>query len=378
MKNYGRASVSDFLGDRMVYRNLQPVDPAIQPLDAIRKQLSLPPGQIPRKIDPDYARAVVHFLDQARCLDGITRPLQRLFFIGDTRMLDGTAFTNLCLAGGWPGIAFIGSENMQQSPAVEIVPEAADRDLYLSNRWSALSDFDHYCQEQGLPINEQAAVVVDLDKTAIGARGRNAAVIDQARLQAVEQTVAGLLGVAFDATAFRRAYATLNQPEFHAFTADNQDYLAYICLILGSGLHQLDGLVGKVRSGALSGFRHFIEETDRRTAELPIALAEVHHEIYANVQRGDPTPFKPFRRNEYLCTVGRMGSLPDDAPQQLMLAEEILVTHEVLALATTWRQRGALLFGLSDKPDEASLPTDEQARRGLQPIHRTSTHALGN
>ncbi len=217
----------------MIYRNLAPLDPALPALADLRAAVGLPPGAIPRKTDPDYARVVVHMLAAARRQDAPGVPLERLIFVGDTRLLDGTAFVNLCAAGGWPGLAFIGSETKAE-PAVEVIPAGERQSLYLSNRWAALPDFDAHCQAQGLPVDERAAVVIDLDKTALGARGRNGHVIDQARLQAVQDTLAGLLGTAFDMATFRPAYEPLNQPEFHPFTGDNQDYLAYICLILGA------------------------------------------------------------------------------------------------------------------------------------------------
>jgi len=110
---------------------------------------------------------------------------------------------------------------------------------------------------------------------------------------------------------------------------------------------------------------------------MPGKLHEMHAEIYERVQAGDPTPFKPFRRNEYLATVGRMGQLSDEAPVEDLLAKEIVLTQEVRALAGEWSGRGALLFGLSDKPDEASIPTAELAAQGYAPIHQTPTHAVG-
>jgi hypothetical protein len=60
-----------------------------------------------------------------------------------------------------------------------------------------------------------------------------------------------------------------------------------------------------------------------------------------------------------------------------MLEEELLITQEVRAVALDWREQGALLFGLSDKPDEASLPDDALAARGYRPIHQMETHAVG-
>ncbi len=374
---FGRSSVSEFLGDRIVYRNLVPADARLPSLDDLRGELGLPEGQTPRKVEPDYARVIVNLLQAARRQDTPDIPIRGLVFIGDTRLLDGTAFENICQAGGWPGLAFIGSET-KEAPAAKVLPTPGGQTLYLANRWAALADFERYCAEQGMAIGETTAVVVDLDKTAIGARGRNGETIDQARLQAVHVTVAGILGEAFDTAGFQRAYDLLNRPEFHPFTADNQDYLAYICLILGSGLYEPEQVVDEVRRGKLASFRQFIEDVEQRAGKLPAALRAVHQGIYSNVQAGDPTPFKPFRRNEYLETVSRMGCLGDDIPAERLLREEIVITGEVRRMALAWRQRGALLFGLSDKPDEASLPTPELAALRYQPIHRTETHVVGS
>jgi hypothetical protein len=376
MKNYGLATIYEFLGDRVVYRNLRPLDPSLPGLDDLRQPVGLPPGAIPRKTDPEYARVVVHMLAAAHRQDAPGVPLERLVFVGDTRLLDGTAFVNLCAAGSWPGLAFIGSETKGE-PIVEVVPAGDGQSLYLSNRWAALPEFDAYCRAQGLPVDERAAVIIDLDKTALGGRGRNGHVIDQARLQAVQDTLAGLLGTAFDMETFRLAYEPLNQPEFHPFTGDNQDYLAYICLILGAGLYSREALMAQVRSGQMTSFAQCIAagETDRLL--LPPQLLNIHNEIYANVQKGDPTPFKAFRRTEYLTTLRRFGCAADGAPLAKLLSEEITITQEVRRMALAWRERGALLFGLSDKPDEAALPTPELAAQGYLPLHRLQTHALG-
>ena len=376
MKLLGRTSVSEFLVDRIVYRNLIPYDPRLPPLDALREQAALPPGLLPRKSEAEYGQVIAHLLRQAHLLDAPGTAIQRLLFVGDTRLLDGTAFENICRAGGWPGLAFIGSEN-DKPPAVEIVPTQNGQSLYLANRWAALADFDRYCASHGFPVDEATALVIDLDKTAIGGRGRNARAIDQARVDAIEKTVSTLLGAAFDLHAFRRDYDQLNHPEFHPFTADNQDYLAYVCLVLGSGLYGFDTVVEQVRSGELKSFTQFITQVNEQAAHLPPGLAEIHTEIYTAVRAGDPTPFKAFRRNEYLLTVGRMGHLADNTPLEILLQDEIVITQEVRQQALEWRKRGALLFGLSDKPDEASTPTPELAAQGYRPIHRTETHAVG-
>ena len=377
MKIYGRTTVSEFLGDRIVYRNLEACDPRLPRLDAICRELGLAENSIPRKQDESYARVVAHLLQEARRLEAPTAQIQRLIYLGDTRMSDGTAFTNLCRVGGWAGRAFIGSEALKSPAKMDTLALSPTQALCLANRWAALSDFAAGLQD--FAVDECTAVITDLDKTVVGARGRNADQIDQARVTAVYATVADLLGESFNQANFQTAYNQLNQVEFHPFTTDNQDYLAYICLMLGSGLYHLPSVVSRVRSGELTSFEQFIQQVNEHTGELPSGLRSVHDEIYAYVQAGDPTPFKPFRRREFLETISRMGCVADaDLPSaDMLLQKEIVITQEVRSQIKAWQAQGALVFGLSDKPDEASLPTPELTVQGYRPIHHTETHAVG-
>jgi len=380
MKSYGRTSIHEFLGDFVVYRNLMPFDRRLPALDDVGERAGIPEGVTPRKSQPAYARVIVELLQAARRIDAPRAALERLIYVGDTRMNDGTAFVNIARAGGWPGMAFIASET-DEPRSGEVVEQETEpgcrRALYLANRWAAVSDFEQHCRERDFGIDEQTVVIVDLDKTALGARGRNDHVINQARVEAVRRTVGELLGDAFDPEAFEDAYDVLNRSAFHPFTADNQDYLAYICLILGSGLYQLQPLTGRVRGERLTSFEQFIDEVDEKAEDLAPSLHEIHKRIYRRVQAGDPTPFKAFRYNEYHTTVSRMGCLRDDAAVEDLLAEEIVITQEVREAALQWKRQGALLFGLSDKPDEASIPPQDLAAEGLQSIHRVETHAVG-
>jgi hypothetical protein len=383
MRIYGRTSVHEFLGDFVVYRNLSPLDERLPALDDVRAQAGVPDGVTPRKSEPAYARVIVQLLQAARALDvaGSAPEIERLIYVGDTRMNDGTAFANIARAGGWPGLAFIASETSK--PVDVEISEQTSGSLYLTNRWAAIADaasrpsFERFRRERDFPIDEQTAIIVDLDKTALGARGRNDHVINQARVEAVRRTVGDLLGGDFDSDRFQTAYDKFNQTEFHPFTADNQDYLAYICLILGSGLYDLEPLVQRVRTNRMTSFAEFITEVDRRADELSTSLREIHERVYRRVEMGDPTPFKAFRYNEYQATVERMGCLEDDASVEDLLAREIVITQEVREAALRWREQGALLFGLSDKPDEASVPTKALASQGYRAIHRVETHAVG-
>jgi hypothetical protein len=368
----GLTSLAEFLGDFIVYRNLVPADQTLPGIADLREQLGLAAGVLPRKAEPECGRVLAEILLHARKMASQRGTVERLVYIGDTRMLDGTAFKNLSTSGGWPGWAFIASEDLANPPLVQAEPP-----LFLANRWSALPDFLDFVQGEGFALDAGTAVVVDVDKTAIGARGRNDKVIDEARVEGVKRTVADLLGPRFDEEAFRPAYDELNQPAYHSFTADNQDYLAYICLILGAGLVRLEDLLAQVQEGSLTTFQDFIAQVQRRRSELaPTGLTSIHDEVWACVEAGDPTPFKAFRYNEYLTTVARFGDLPGASPEEV-LSQCIVITEEVRSAALALRENGCLLFGVSDKPDEASVPSPEQTAQGMKPLHRLETMALG-
>jgi hypothetical protein len=362
----------EFLGDFVVYRNLIPSDERLPSLAALAAQLGLDGGRIPRKAEPEYGRVVVEMLRQGRALDLPGTAVERLLFIGDTRLNDGTAFRNICAAGEWPGWCFIGRDTLDQPPQVEV-----EGDLYMTNRWSALPEFLDFVEGKGFPLDEGTAVVIDMDKTAIGARGRNDKVINAARVEGVQRTVADLLGASFDLDAFRVAYDELNQSPYYGLTADNQDYLAYICLMLGAGLFALETVVEAVQTGEMGQFSDFIGAVHGRRDELgPSGLTPIHDGVWACVQAGDPTPFKAFRYNEYLTTVARFGGLTGITVDQA-LSQHIVITQEVREAALALRERGTLIFSVSDKPDEASVPSEQQAREGMVALHHLETLVVG-
>ncbi len=369
---FGKGSLFELWGDFIVYRNLTPADARLPAFTALRGRLNLSSPNLPRKSDPDYALVVAEQLRQARRLELPTGAIRRLLFIGDTRLLDATAFQNLCAAGEWPGWAFIGRDEPGVAPQ-----HTVEENLFLANRWSALPDFIHFVRQQSFGLDEQTALVIDMDKTAVGARGRNDRAVDEARLEGVRLTVSSLLGDDFDEAAFRRVYDELNRPAYHNFTADNQDYLAYICLMLGTDLFSFEELIQEIQAGSLRSFSEFIQRVQRRRRELGSSgLAQIHAEVWMRFQQGDPTPFKAFRYNEYRTTAARFGGQISDSVE-VALTRYILITQEVKQVAEALRQQGVLIFGLSDKPDEASFPSPEQAQAGMQPLHRLETLCLG-
>jgi hypothetical protein len=272
-------------------------------------------------------------------------------------------------------MAFIAAER-EGPPTIEVEEKNLGK-IVVANRWSALKEFERTCTQMDFHIDERAAVLLDLDKTTLGARGRNDEVIDMVRIEAASQTIRALLGDEFDEQDFSKAYLRLNQPEFHPFTADNQDYLVYICMILGSGLTSLEKLALDVQHGAMATFDQFLVFSEDNKNSLPLNLRRVHDDVFGLVAEGDPTPFKRFRRAEFKQTIAYMGQLANDTPVEQLLKGEITITQEVRQAALNWRERGALLFGLSDKPDEASIPNAEMASQGCRPIHRVETHVIG-
>ena len=367
-----KASLYDLVGDLVVYRNIDPVDPRLPRFSDAWQEMGLPSPERPRKQESAYAQALTWLIQRARTLDAPGVEIEELLFIGDTAMSDAGAFRSLRDAGGWRGWAFIGSERDE-----ELAVNIKDG-VYHANRWAALAEFISWAISQGAILDARTAVVADIDKTALAARGRNNGPIDQARVAAIEATVAEALAADFDQAAFRRAYVTLGDPRYHPFTADNQDNLAYICLMLSAGVSTLDALLAELAGGQIASFREFMDWVDAIRDDLPNpALQALHAEIYALVKAGDPTPFKAFRRRELRETIDRMGSLPDDAPLAQRLVREICLTREVVEVVNWLRNRGCLLMALSDKPDEATMPTPELAAWGYLPLHRVETHIIG-
>ena len=195
----------EFFGDFVIYRNLVPADRRLAAGNELSLELGLTGGPPPRKAENEYGLIVAEMLRQARKLDFPKTMVKRLVYIGDTHMNDGTAFRNICLAGSWPGWAFIGQEDMSMPRHV-----VYDEPFVLANRWSALSEFLSFLDEKGFVRDEETVVVIDVDKTAIGAKGRNDGVIDDVRVESAKRTVADVLGVGAEAPAAYRGTLLLS------------------------------------------------------------------------------------------------------------------------------------------------------------------------
>lgn len=372
MKTHSLGNLSQFLGNRVVYRNLISQDRNLPGFSDLAREIGLDTHKLPRKADPAYGQVIALLLQKAQQIDQPGKSLRSLVFIGDTRLNDGSAFANIANAGRWQAAAFIGSEKDQ--PAQITRDTGFDLALYNANRWSLLSEFPQICRQHGINLDQTCAVVLDLDKTSLGARGRNDKAIDRARTQAAEDVVRAIAGESFDVQMFSKTYQRFNQVEFHPFTTDNQDYLVYITLLAVTGVINVEELASEVQTGSLRAFGAFANKIQPRLPQLPVSVQNVQAEFYNSLQKGDPTPFKAFRRQEYRNTVTAM-QVPLEI-NEAMLTSTICITQEVREFALLCKQNGCLMFGLSDKPDEASLPPLDLAQEGWLPLHQAAMLAV--
>jgi hypothetical protein len=78
-----------------------------------------------------------------------------------------------------------------------------------------------------------------------------------------------------------------------------------------------------------------------------------------NIKQKSPTLFPTFRKIELEKTLARMDFLPDDTELSTLLEEEILITGEVYDIGKYALSKGAIVFGVSDKPEIASFSDDK-------------------
>ncbi len=372
---FGRGRLSDLFGDLVVYRSLEPLDSRIPGFKVAQRHVGLAGAACPRKQEKAYADVTTWIVEQAQQVRGSKEKLREMLYVGDTLYNDSQAFRNMVAASAWRGACFIGAERSEQTPAATIDAD----NIYSANRWSALGEWAQWLRgEANMHLDGSTAVIVDIDKTALGAKGRNDKVIDNARLCGAYSTMTSLLGPSVDLDEFDRYYSELNRTRYHNVTEDNQDYLAYICVVLSTGLVSFEELMREVHNGSIDNFEQFIRQVESRmmTSTYSEALRQAHDSVIMSVRNGDPTPFKRFRRQEFICTIERMGNAPDDAGVDSILSEEITLTQEVWELTGWLKERGCLLLCLSDKPDEASMP-NQRVSADLPPVHRAETHRVG-
>lgn len=359
--NESETTIADLTGDRVIYRDLQPCDPTLPGLSALRDALGLPPNVLPRKRDSDYARVIMALLAHVQTRLGIA-PLQMLLVVGDTDN-DRRMAAHLRTVSGLPVLAFIGADQTDAPP--QLVWDGATA---TANRWELLNAWlDHVDQfrftRADPPAWSQVGLLLDIDKTLLGPRGRCDAPIDEARAEGALAVAQEVLGIGMPGSSaprteatFRELYATLCQSDYHGLTLDNQDYTVFITLLLTDGVLTLEELRQGMQDETLGSFTTLLHAVEPR---LSPALRPLHAEVRAADAAGDPTPFKAFRHAEFAATVARMAD------------GRLTFCHEVVTAARALIAQGVFCIAASDKPAEASYPTPAQVAVGLLPLHRT-------
>ncbi len=365
----GKARLEDLFGTNIIYRDLNPVNPALPRFSEAARAVGFREPFPPRKTSEVYAKIILHLLETQTD----TPPKQVLFF-GDTPGNDGSVIRNLQKIVGPHVYGFIGNEKPEKPPRLE-----KKHPLFLANRWNLIAAFLQLLPEFGFDPEVPTAVLVDMDKTALGARGRNDALIDAARMDGVSRLIRQTLATPPDEDQFLFIYKTFNQPEYHFLTEDNQDYLAFICLMILGGVWNFDELLGLLVQQKISSFTDFLNRTGMHI--LKTENETVRHyfeEVLAGTSAGDPTPFKSFRYKEYEATVARIDATSGQNPRDL-LQSEILLTGEIVDVLAFLRKKMSALsvFCISDKPPESTFPPPDLTARGARPLHEIHAKIVG-
>ncbi|NNJ12935.1 hypothetical protein EKD04_021660 [Chloroflexales bacterium ZM16-3] len=347
-------TIADLTADRVFYRDLESCDLDLPGLSSLRAQLGLPEGLLPRKRQAAYAQVALALAEAAQAQRG-GPPLGALIVIGDTEN-DRLLARFLCdLPGAPPTYGFIGVDRPVADESL-----TWDGPIATATRWAMLHPWAAELERRGVRW-DRAALLIDIDKTLLGPRGRGDGAIDEARAEGALAVAEELLGHSMDVSLFRRAYAELCRQEWHSFTLDNQDYVVSTALLIASGALSYDELWADVAVGHLIDFAAML---DAVTSQVPPSLAALHAELRERVAAGDPTPFKQFRRAEFVATLARM------ADGRLTLCGELFALAERLIAA------GALCLATSDKPAESALPSPAQLAAGMLPLHRAPAEVV--
>ncbi|BAL80665.1 hypothetical protein [Caldisericum exile] len=328
---FKRGNLNDIFNDYIVFRELNPVRRSLPNFEMLKDKLGL--QTLPRKKDKDYAIVLSEILKSAMDFSNI-------IYLGDTFLSDLTVIKNLKELG-FDVFGVITDEEAKNtnSPHGYVV---------FNDSWSKVKDlvFDK--------ISDKTILVIDIDKTAIGAHGRNHLPIDKARTDAIVSLAETIFEKHFDTAEeenFLKLYKSIHTKDLLHFTQDNQDIVSIVALIIYSNAISFDEFLR--RANTIS-FEEFIEGIN--VSGLIQGLVQ---EVKDNVIKKSPTLFPTFRKIELEKTLARMDYLPSDTPLETLFSEEILITGEVFEIGTYVLSKGAIVFGVSDKPEIASFSEDK-------------------
>jgi hypothetical protein len=326
-----RGTLNDIFNDYIIFRELNPVKKSLPNFNDLKDRLGL--NTLPRKKDKEYALVLREILKSALDFSSVV-------YLGDTFLSDLTVIKNLKELGvNIFGVITDETATETQSPYPYVV---------FNTSWAMLKDFvlDK--------ISNSTILIVDIDKTAIGAHGRNHLPIDKARTDAIVSLAEIVFGHSLDLAEkenFLKLYSKIHTKDLLQFTQDNQDIVSIVSLIIYSGAVNFEEFIHIAKEKT---FEEFIEGVSVE-GKLESLVSEVKY----NIKQKSPTLFPTFRKIELEKTLARMDFLPDDTELSTLLEEEILITGEVYDIGKYALSKGAIVFGVSDKPEIASFSGDE-------------------
>ncbi|HDL50435.1 MAG TPA: hypothetical protein ENG37_00300 [Firmicutes bacterium] len=333
---YKRDNLNTIFENYIVFRELNPLREELPSFSELKKQLKL--DFLPRKKDPEYAK-VLSFLFKK------IGDFEKVIYFGDTYLNDGSVIKNLTELNEYKVFGVITEEGEQDYIKFK-------GNMILNTKWRNLLPILEILEKRDFLLDEKTIVVIDIDKTFIGARGRNNKAIDKARTDAITSIIKDALGE-IEEDRFDYIYSRLNRRSLHSFTGDNQDIVAIMSILFYGDYYALGRFIREFYAG---NWREPLEFFNTITIPPNDKAYKLLEEVKENLLKKNPTAFPTFREKEFNCTLKRMDFLPDVSDVRKLLNEEILITKEVYDVGLIAKNKGALVFGLSDKPELSSIP----------------------
>ena len=333
---YKRDNLNTIFENYIVFRELNPLREELPSFSELKKQLKL--DFLPRKKDPEYAK-VLSFLFKK------IGDFEKVIYFGDTYLNDGSVIKNLTELNEYKVFGVITEEREQDYIKFK-------GNMILNTKWRNLLPILEILEKRDLLLDEKTIVVIDIDKTFIGARGRNNKAIDKARTDAITSIIKDALGE-IEEDRFDYIYSRLNRRSLHSFTGDNQDIVAIMSILFYGDYYALGRFIREFYAG---NWREPLEFFNTITIPPNDKAYKLLEEVKENLLKKNPTAFPTFREKEFNCTIKRMDFLPDVSDARKLLNEEILITKEVYDVGLIAKKKGAIVFGLSDKPELSSIP----------------------
>lgn len=327
--------------------------------------------RLPRKHEQEYALALGrHILDRFPDMDQIV-------YFGDTHLNDASLIRNL-QRQGMKATGFICEPELH-------IKNLWFNGIYYSDAWTDVLGYLE--QVGGSTLGRKTLCLCDMDQTVWAPKGVLEAPLSAARTAAMHMLIDKYVEEGREEFRLRTRqmvsgiYRIIKGIAFTVLTEDNEDYKAAISICLALNLYKArnkrfsllgdDKLATEELEWTVSevilkpymldnGLAEFIgdvyaeldaPEVEQYAREKGIRLSEVRVDIrsvFRNIRNRLPTPYAAFRRYEFEQTMLR-------ARRSGIAADEGIVINKTIWDVLAWLlERNVRLFGISDRPDEAT------------------------